>query len=91
MYSPSNSFGNLFRWTPTVFHDMDPFDRKLACLVCCLSGRLERSVEEVLSLIRQKRKRQEKHKAVHKTDLEFHITQRAPSREDRGLKRANWD
>lgn len=92
MCSPSNSFGNLFRRTPTVLHDMGPFDRKPACLVCCLGGRLERSAEEALSPIRQQRKRHEKQKVVHKTDLRFHITQRAPPREDgEELKRANWD
>lgn len=66
-----------------MLHDMVPFDRKPACLV---GLRLERSAEETLSLIRQKRKRDEKQKAVHKTDLRFHIIQRAPSREERGRR-----
>lgn len=37
MCSPSNSFGNLFRWTPTVLHDMGPFWQE-ACLPCVLPG-----------------------------------------------------
>lgn len=40
------SSGNLSRW----LHDMVPFDRKPACLVCCLSWRLERSARRSSSI-----------------------------------------